>query len=494
MAFGSFALSFGAALRVARICSVAWVVVLISAMPANAQQKAVKAQRGKVMLVLDASGSMWGQIGGQPKIAIAREVVRDLMKEWDETLDLGLSAYGHRRKGDCRDIETLIPVSKAKPDNVVRIVDGLNPKGKTPLSEAVKRAALALKYRKQQGIVILVSDGEETCGADPCAVGKALAEAGVDFTAHVIGFDVTKSKQAGLRCLAENTGGSFFAAKDAGELLTSLEGALEKTKAVAGPNLRFKASLTEGGKPLRREYVTWVIGWDMLKAEPDAKGKRQRVANAGDAQVGFELPPGKYVADLRWDVVRREHPFEVKEGERAEHIVNLDAGIGVFTAVLSDGGQPIKGQVGWTFHEAKAGDQPGKEFAYKAGNIRTIVVPAGRNVVLAGFDNARKAYPFTIEAGKRSEHVVVLIAGIANFAAVGAGGEPVKGYKTWAVHKAQPDGKTKQVAFKSGYKPSFVLPAGRYQMQLGHDKRLYTADFEVKEGATANFTVTVPKP
>ena len=338
----------------------------------GAQQKPIKAKRGKVVLVLDASGSMWGKVGGKHKITIAREVIRDLMKEWDETLDLGLSAYGHRRKGDCGDIETLIPVSKAKPDKVVSLVNKLNPKGKTPLSEAVKRAALALKYKKQQGIVFLVSDGEETCGANPCAVGKALAEAGVDFTAHVIGFDVAKSKQAGLRCLAENTGGSFFAAKDAGELLISLQGALEKTKAVAGPNLRLKASLTEGGKPLRRESVIWVIGWDILKAEPDAKGKRQRIANAGDAQVGFELPPGKYVADLNWDVVRREHTFEVKEGERTEHIVNLDAGVGVFSAVLSEGGQPIKGQVAWTFHKAKSGDKLGKKFAYKAGNIVAV--------------------------------------------------------------------------------------------------------------------------
>ena len=473
-----------------RTCLIALCAVLLGAAPLGAQQKPIKAQRGKVMLVLDASGSMWGKVGGKHKITIAREVIRDLMKEWDETLDLGLSAYGHRREGDCGDIETLIPVSKAKPGKVVSLVDRLNPKGKTPLSEAVKRAALALKYKKQQGIVILVSDGEETCGADPCAVGKALAEAGVDFTAHVIGFDVAKSKQAGLRCLAENTGGSFFAAKDAGELLISLQGALEKTKAVAGPNLRFKASLTEGGKPLRREKI-WVISWDILKAEPDAKGKRQRVASAGDSQVAFELPPGKYVADLGWDVVRREHPFEVKEGERAEHIVNLDAGIGVFSAVLSEGGRPIKGQVSWTFHEAKAGDQPGKQFAYKVGNLRTIVVPAGRNVVLAKFDNAQKAYPFTIEAGKRSEHVVALNAGTAKFIAVGASG-PIKGYRTWIVEKAQPGGKFKRAAFKSDNKPSFVLPAGRYRMVLGHDKREYITEFEVKEGATATFTVSIP--
>lgn len=476
-----------------RVCLIALSALYLGAAPAGAQQKQIKAERGKVMLVLDASGSMWGKVGGKHKIAIAREVVARLMAEWDETLDLGLSAYGHRRGGDCGDIQTLVPVSKAKPDKISGLVDKLNPKGKTPLSEAVKRAAEALNYKTQQGIVILVSDGKETCGADPCAVGKALAAAGVDFRAHVIGFDVAKSEQAGLRCLAENTGGTFFEAKDAGELLASLEGALVETKAVAGPSLRFKASLTEGGKPLRHETVTWVIGWNLLRAEADAKGKRQRVAFSGDAQVGFELPPGKYVADLYWDKVGREYPFKVVEGERAEHIVNLDAGVATFSAVLSEGGKPIKKQLSWSFRKAEAGDRPGKQYAYKSDSgPRKIVLPAGRSVVLVKLDNAPKAYPFTIEAGTRSEHVVVLDAGSVGFVAVGAGGKLIKGYQTWSVRQEQPDGKFKDVAFKGDSKPRFVLPAGRYRMVLGFDKQKYTTDFEVEAGRTANLTLTVP--
>ena len=136
-----------------RVCLIALSALYLGAAPAGAQQKQIKAERGKVMLVLDASGSMWGKVGGKHKIAIAREVVARLMAEWDETLDLGLSAYGHRREGDCGDIQTLVPVSKAKPDKISGLVDKLNPKGKTPLSEAVKRAAEALNYKTQQGIV-----------------------------------------------------------------------------------------------------------------------------------------------------------------------------------------------------------------------------------------------------------------------------------------------------------------------------------------------------
>ncbi|RJQ79670.1 MAG: hypothetical protein C4519_10885 [Desulfobacteraceae bacterium] len=97
-------------------------------------------------------------------------------------------------------------------------IAALNAKGKTPLSAAVQQAAKALRYTEEKATVILVSDGLETCDADPCA----LAMSGVDFTVHVIGFDITKEEQARLRCLADKTGGLFLAAGNAQSLSDAL--------------------------------------------------------------------------------------------------------------------------------------------------------------------------------------------------------------------------------------------------------------------------------
>ncbi len=436
-----------------------------------------------------ASGSMWGQISGKPKIQIAREVIGNLMKDWDETLQLGLSAYGHRRKGDCGDIQTLIPLGKADPKRVVKTVNALKPKGKTPLSEAVKRAANELKYKEEQAIVILVSDGEETCNANPCEVGKALAAAGVDFTTHVVGFDIAKSKQAGLRCLAKNTGGSFFAAKDAGELQKALIGVLKQTKAVAGPNLKFKAVLKEGGKPLRRETLLWVMSWDIVKAQADNKGKHNRAAYSTDSQVGFELPAGRYLANLSWDTVKTKYPFEVKQEERVEHLVNLNAGIVSLTAILNEGGPAIKGQIGWTIYTTKNDGGLGKKFSYKSGNARKHVVPAGQYIVLISYDVVRLNFPFNVEAGSRTKHLVNLNAGISHFSATDANGAPVRGYQTWRAYPVKSNGKGKYVAFKSGSKPRFILPAGNYLIELSHNKKKHSMNFAVKAGETSKFTV-----
>jgi len=176
-----------------------------------------------VILVLDASGSMWGQISGTSKIEIAREAVASLVTDWNADDPLGLVAYGHRRKGDCNDIETLLPLGPLDPARFLATVNGLNPKGMTPLSAAVVQAADALKIHEQKATVILVSDGEETCNLDPCAVGRELEAKGVDFTAHVIGFDVPNpAHQAQLRCLAENTGGRYLNARDARSLRAAL--------------------------------------------------------------------------------------------------------------------------------------------------------------------------------------------------------------------------------------------------------------------------------
>lgn len=176
-----------------------------------------------VMLVLDASGSMWGQIDGVSKVEIARDAVGALVKDWEPENQLGLIAYGHNRKGDCDDIETLIPVGPLDAKAFEARVRRLNALGMTPLSAAVIKGAEALKHTEQKATVILISDGEETCKLDPCAVGKQLEQAGVDFTAHVIGFDIANLEhQAQLRCLAENTGGRYLNARDAAELTNAV--------------------------------------------------------------------------------------------------------------------------------------------------------------------------------------------------------------------------------------------------------------------------------
>lgn len=250
-------------------------------------------QSGKTILVLDASGSMWGQINGISKIEIAQSVIGKLLKDLPDDQELGLTAYGHNRKGDCSDIETLVAPAIGTKDAIAKAVNAIKPKGKTPLSEAVIKAAEALKYTEDKATVILISDGKETCAFDPCEVGKKLEESGVDFTAHVVGFDVANpADRAQLQCLAENTGGQFLTASNASELTK----ALEKVSAPPPPppppqplKVKFRAIETGTDKPINQDLVWTLTNTDTGEVILNPEGM---------PEIEISLLPGKYKAEV----------------------------------------------------------------------------------------------------------------------------------------------------------------------------------------------------
>jgi hypothetical protein len=184
---------------------------------------AYAAEKARVMLVLDASGSMWGKIGERTKIDIAKDVVGKVIGTWRPGDELGLAVYGHREKGTCDDIEVLSEPGPLDPKAFMATIDAINPKGKTPMTAAVKIAAEALRYGEEKATVILVSDGLETCGLDPCSIATQLEKDGVDFTMHTVGFNVDDpAAKDQLKCMAVNTGGIAVSAESPEELLGAM--------------------------------------------------------------------------------------------------------------------------------------------------------------------------------------------------------------------------------------------------------------------------------
>ena len=204
-------------------------VVLCTGFPAvsTLAADAASASPERAILVLDASGSMWGQIEGTHKITIARDVIGGLLENWDPNVHLGVTAYGHREKGNCADIEALTPLGSVDKPSIMAAIETLNPKGKTPLTDAVRQAAEQLRHTEERATVILVSDGKETCNADPCAAAAELEASGVDFTVHVVGFDLDAEEKAQLQCIADGTGGQFLNAENASELHEAMAATVE---------------------------------------------------------------------------------------------------------------------------------------------------------------------------------------------------------------------------------------------------------------------------
>jgi len=146
-----------------------------------------------VLFVFDGSGSMWGQVEGKTKIELAKEAMSGLLKDFPEGTDIGLVAYGHNKEGDCGDIELLAPLGSSRAD-VTKAVNAINPKGKTPLTRSIQFAAEQLKKTDAPTSIVVVSDGKESCNADPCEAAKTITAAGVNLKVHVVGFDVKKEE------------------------------------------------------------------------------------------------------------------------------------------------------------------------------------------------------------------------------------------------------------------------------------------------------------
>lgn len=180
-----------------------------------------------VELILDASNSMWGQIEGKSKIEIAREVVRSTIESLPEGIHLGLRVYGHRwpraDKRACLDSELLFPIGPTNRATLLRSIEGITPKGRTPLVYSLLQTPMDF-HGLPRGTVILVSDGIESCDGQIEDVVKRLQASGIELTVHVVGFDVReRSSREELERLARSLGGRYFAAGNARELSGSLE-------------------------------------------------------------------------------------------------------------------------------------------------------------------------------------------------------------------------------------------------------------------------------
>ncbi|MDS4031860.1 MAG: VWA domain-containing protein [Candidatus Contendobacter sp.] len=196
-----------------------------TALPTQAAATSTTSAPG-VLFILDASGSMKAKIGNQEKMAIAKDVMTNLLRDLPDTIQVGLEVYGHRAKGDCGDIELLAPVGRIDKAALIQQIQSIDPKGMTPITQALQIAAERLKTAEAETTVVLVSDGEETCKGDPCAAVGGLLQQGIRLKVHVVGFDVGDKEKQQLVCIAQAGQGKYFTANNAEQL----KGALTEVK------------------------------------------------------------------------------------------------------------------------------------------------------------------------------------------------------------------------------------------------------------------------
>ena len=280
---------------------------------------AATGQTANMVFILDASGSMWGRIDDVAKIEIAKQVMTGIIQNLSTESNVGLVAYGHRRKGDCTDVEELAPIAPLQKDLLIEKISNIKPKGMTPITFSIKTTAQKLKSAEQETTIILVSDGQETCNADPCALVRQLKESGLKFVMHVIGFDVTDAERVQLECVARAGGGAYYTAKNAEEFQVAAQKVVKEAENFG----QLKIIATRNNIPIR-------VDLRISKLNSDQSILRTS-AGTDKSDAGVRLQPGVYniqVIDKKTVTapVKSIADIEIRSGETTERHVEFSGG------------------------------------------------------------------------------------------------------------------------------------------------------------------------
>ncbi|WLQ39403.1 VWA domain-containing protein [Streptomyces laculatispora] len=195
-----------------------------SALPAAADETPTKASP-KVELVLDVSGSMRTRdIDGQSRMTAAKRAFNEVLDSVPEQVQLGIRTLGADYPGDdrkvgCKDTKQLYPVGPLDRTEAKTAVATLAPTGWTPIGPALLGAADDLEGGDSTRRIVLISDGEDTCGPlDPCEVARDIAARGIHLVIDTLGLVPNEKIRKQLTCIAEATGGTYTAVQHTDEL------------------------------------------------------------------------------------------------------------------------------------------------------------------------------------------------------------------------------------------------------------------------------------
>ena len=191
------------------------------------------------MIVFDASGSMSGMMRTgvrESRIDRVRKALEIVLPQIERHRRLGLIVYGpefdvaYQSRAQCDNINLrFAPIANAA-TRIISEVKELVPSGVTPLTAAIRQAAETLNFRDRPAVIVLFTDGQETCGGAPCASVDNLLRQARALRIHVINYAVRDpfgiKQPFGSTCIAERSGGIYVPVETLDELVAAFRKAL----------------------------------------------------------------------------------------------------------------------------------------------------------------------------------------------------------------------------------------------------------------------------
>ncbi|MEO5599444.1 MAG: VWA domain-containing protein [Cyclobacteriaceae bacterium] len=186
-------------------------------------------EKTRILFVLDGSGSMNAQWGNdQSRMDVAKNILSRLVDSLriDPKVELALRVYGHRysrQSNNCNDSQLEIPFGKQNHQAIIRKIKEITPRGVTPITYSLEQSAKDFPANPgYRNILILITDGVESCGGDPCQVSIDLQKKGIFLRPFIIGLGVSGGKV--LDCV-----GKFIDSENANSFHQILNKSIETT-------------------------------------------------------------------------------------------------------------------------------------------------------------------------------------------------------------------------------------------------------------------------
>lgn len=197
---------------------------------AEAQNRTPITPTTRILFLLDASGSMQAEWEGKKRITVARKVLREQLEKLGQTknLELALRVYGHQydnKLRNCTDSKLEVPFGVGSAAKITHKLGEIYPRGTTPIAYSLEKAADDFPQAKNsRNVIIMITDGIESCGGDPCALSLALQKKHIFLRPFVIGLGLEPKYQKAFECM-----GRFYNAQNVGQLKNILQNALQQT-------------------------------------------------------------------------------------------------------------------------------------------------------------------------------------------------------------------------------------------------------------------------
>lgn len=171
------------------------------------QTQVYKPSVNRVLFVLDVSGSMKEEWNGKEKYATAKALLYkliDSVERKNPNVEFAIRAFGFqspRGEKNCKDSKLLVPFGKNNAEKIRAALDKITPQGMTPIAYSLQQAPNDFPVDdKSLNSIILITDGNENCDANPCLASKNLFEKRISLRPFIIGLGAGQEFLEKLKC------------------------------------------------------------------------------------------------------------------------------------------------------------------------------------------------------------------------------------------------------------------------------------------------------